>query len=172
MKYDIKKKHYHNRFNDSISYLITNSTFSVAELLISRVILNKCSPGVASDDFLRYEKLRETILEFRDLPEGWDSYNAEIISPVAISIAMNILEYMKHIGFFKNSIALHAFPLRSGGVQFDFDSNTIKAELEVHTDGKLVFLEYNTEAELVNEIKLEAGQIDELKFKLNEVAYA
>ncbi len=109
------------------------------------------TPTVTDD---RYLKLLNSINSFKDLKQNWDSYNANAISPTAIIKAIEILGIIDtHIGS-TNTAHINVFPMRDGGVQFEFDDENAMAEIEIGENGQLNLIIYNNEGDITVEDKL------------------
>ena len=80
------------------------------------------------------------IEEFVHLESNWDSYNAEMISKTSISIAIKTINYLNSIELSKG-LTISVFPMRDGGIQFEFDGENISSELEINHNGELTFFD-------------------------------
>lgn len=80
--------------------------------------------------------------EFATLEAGWDSYSAELISPVAIRVARGLL--MLSAGFLTASetsdVAVRPVPIADGGVQLEWFRDGHELEVEIQADGTLSYL--------------------------------
>lgn len=95
---------------------------------------------------LKYFNFSETINGFSNLEPNWDSYEADKISKKAIDTANKALTYMRDMDILLNKMTINVFPMRDGGIQFEFDGDAICAELEINPYGKLTFILYDDEA--------------------------
>ena len=113
---------------------------------------------------LRYFNFTETINGFSNLEPNWDSYQADKISKKAIETAIETLKYMRDNDILSNKMTVNVFPMRDGGIQFEFDGETICAELEINQYGKLTFILYDEEGNLVE--SKEILELSELSTRL------
>jgi hypothetical protein len=100
------------------------------------------------------EPALERLIALADLKRGWDSYDAEPISPIAVATARGLL--MLVVGEVRHHIAspvrLHVLPLADGGVQLEWLTADASLEIEVRSDGTLGYLMAKRDAdELVGE---------------------
>lgn len=95
-----------------------------------------------------YTDLDGKLNSFRNLKENWDSYNANKIGEIAIIKASDILEDFYSDSFLIKKLTINIFPMRDGGIQFEFDEENICAELEISPTGSLTFLSFNDEGEI------------------------
>jgi len=84
-------------------------------------------------------ELIDKINGFKYLKKNWDSYDADPISEIAIIKSLEIVSYIKD---FKNLYKISVFPMRNGGIQFEFDAD-INIELEVVSNGELIIKIYD-----------------------------
>lgn len=82
--------------------------------------------------------LHDTIKSFSSLKENWDSYNAGVISQKAIDVAISILHFLP-----QNTMV---YPMRNGGIQFEFDFDNFYSELEINSNGEMLYILYDTES--------------------------
>lgn len=98
-----------------------------------------------------YLRLYNTINSFSQLHSNWDSYNADPISETAIAQAFTILRHLQVIDILSSGIEINVFPMRDAGVQFEFDSEGLTSELEIDKEGKMKYIEYSENGEVLNE---------------------
>ena len=84
--------------------------------------------------------LKNKIERFAHLESNWDSYDAEIISKTAIDTAIKTLYHLNSKGQLTNGFIVSVFPMRDGGIQFEFDGENICAELEINHNGDSIFI--------------------------------
>ena len=95
-------------------------------------------------------ELIENINKFSELQPNWDSYNAVIISKNAIETAMETLNNLYSNGLLSNDTNINVFPMRDGGIQFEFDGDYICAELEINQSGELLFLLFDENGDIID----------------------
>lgn len=101
---------------------------------------------------MKYFQLAETIYAFSSLKKNWDSYNADTISQVAIEAAIKLLDNL-----FTNDLSevkVNVFPMRDGGIQFEFDGSTISAELEINPNGVKNFILFDDDGNMLENVKI------------------
>lgn len=103
---------------------------------------------------IKYFNFSDTINGFSNLKPNWDSYNADKISRYSIEIALKVLNYLLNSGLLSTEISINVFPMRDGGIQFEFDGDNICIELEINPKGELIFIEYDEEADIVKKEQL------------------
>lgn len=103
---------------------------------------------------LSYINFSKTIKGFSNLQPNWDSYQADKISKEAIDTAIKVLKYMRDKDILAKNMAVNVFPMRDGGIQFEFDGDAICAELEINQYGKLIFILYDEEGNLIESTQL------------------
>lgn len=102
--------------------------------------------GVITNNLL--DKFINKINSFAKLEKNWDSYDAEIISEVAITTALNVLTYLSEK--FILSVKIDIYPMACGGIQFEFNLNNY-AELEIGVDGRMTYFIFDTEYTILNQ---------------------
>jgi hypothetical protein len=115
--------------------------------------------------FLR-DKLRRKITAFKLLEENWDSYHANAITDTAIERSLKVADNLATRFL---PIQINVFPMRDGGVQFEFDATGWSAELEINPEGKMAFMQFDTAGNLLKENPLE--DIDSLSNFLNTLTH-
>lgn len=99
----------------------------------------------ASSNYLLLNQLERRINSFAFLEKNWDSYNADKISKESIRMAIKILYDMNNDGGLAGGIIINVFPMRNGGIQFEFDGSNLCAELEIKPEGGMEFILYDNE---------------------------
>lgn len=135
-----------------------------------RNITKQAAPVLFRVNLNEYSNLLEKTLGFSNLHSNWDSYNAEAISNVAINSAKEILDYLNINGLLTSKIEINIFPMRDGGIQFEFDGKYICAELEINPNGNLAFILFNDDGNIVDHVQL--FELSELSTLLEEAQYA
>jgi len=98
------------------------------------------------------EKLKneiENIYGFSNLKKNWDSYNADTISQTAIDTAIEILNILYINELLTSRFTVNVFPMRDGGIQFEFDGKIICAELEISSNGDTTFILFDDNGDVV-----------------------
>jgi len=139
-------------FNDSIdskkwAFFATGSTISHSVGISTFVKETVNQPGLDKN----YLRLYNTINSFSQLRTNWDSYNADPISEAAIGQAFTILSHLQVIEVLSSGIEINVFPMRDAGIQFEFDSDGLTSELEINTEGKMKYIEYDENGDILNE---------------------
>jgi hypothetical protein len=153
--------------NELILSFISGSTASVFE--DSEKITNTYRPELSKLQEIKYFHLADTIKAFSSIQPNWDSYNADKISKSAIDTAIETLNYLNSKGLLSNGIKINVFPMRDGGIQFEFDGETICAELEINQNGDLTFILFDNDANIVD--KKQLFELSELSSLLEEAQY-
>ena len=135
-----------------------------------RNITKQATPVLFRVNLNEYFNLLEKTLGFSNLHTNWDSYNAEAISNVAINSAKGVLNYLNINWLLTNAIKINIFPMRDGGIQFEFDGKYICAELEINPNGGLTFILFDDEGNIID--KWQPFELLELSTLLGEAQYA
>ena len=133
-------------------------------------ITNPYSMQSSTNQELRYFNFVDTINGFSNLKTNWDSYNADAISKNAIDTAIETLNYLLSEGLLSNGINISVFPMRDGGVQFEFEGENICSELEINPSGELTFILFDDNGNIVD--KWQLFELSELSTFLEEAQYA
>lgn len=162
------KREFRNSDNAILSGFISRS---MADMFTDyRNIANYRVELVSTPSNLLQLRLLDRIKAFKNLKENWDSYNADPISKIAIDTALRVLYYFYTQKTLLNGISVHVFPMRDGGIQFEFDGNHISAELEISPEGEIVFLFFDHDGNIVEETKIH--ELSEVSTILLEAQYA
>lgn len=113
------------------------------------------------------EPALEQLGEFAGLERGWDSYDAEQISPIALATTRGLLmlaaaEIRQRI---ESPARIHAAPLADGGVQLEWCGAGAELEIEVQADGTLGYLLAHDAAER----EREDASVDEILQLIRDV---
>lgn len=154
--------------SELISKLVSVSTVSVFE--DSKNITNTYRPESSKLQGLKYFYIADTINGFANLQPNWDSYDADKISNVAIDVSITTLNYLHSKGLFSKGININVFPMRDGGIQFEFDGEYICAELEINQSGELTFILFDNGGDIVG--KRQLLELSEISTLLEEAEYA
>jgi hypothetical protein len=85
------------------------------------------------------DEFKDRIEGFADLEDDWDSYRGRAISPVAIEIALALLD-----GMSDELLAVSwVCPTSEGGVYFESNINSMDNSIEVEADGQLYCHNWN-----------------------------
>jgi hypothetical protein len=154
-----------------LQMFVTGSTFSmIADG--SKDIRNNRIPEAASVEGIKFYQLQDVINGFLNLQQNWDSYNANPISQNAIEGALEVLNQLKRSDIFSKGVEISVFPMRDGGIQFEFDANNLCAELEINIDGEMFYILYDQEANIIDKEKIYSYELSELSNLLEDGTYA
>ncbi len=170
MNIQANKQQAFSLFDLSMATFATGSTFS---------LLEKEAPKKKHDYFeyekyvglSRFDNLRSKIERFVHLQPNWDSYDADAISKSAIDKATEALGDLYTNGFLSGGIFVHVFPMRDGGIQFEFDGENIIAELEISPNRELTLIYFDDKGNVIGEPQ-ELFELSELSTLLEEAQYA
>jgi hypothetical protein len=168
MRYKTIKQKFQKSSDELLLGFVSGSTQSVFEY--SENITNSFGPEISKLQGIKYFHFEDTINGFSNLKPNWDSYNADPISENSINAAIETLNYLYSKGQLSNNLTISIFPMRNGGVQFEFDGVNICAELEISTTGERTFIIYDDKGSIVNKGQL--FELSELSTLLEESQYA
>lgn len=154
--------------NELILSFVSGGTASVFE--DSENITNIYSPELLKINGIKYFHFVDTITGFANLKFNWDSYNADEISKTAINKALETLNYIQTKGLLSTDIMISVFPMRDGGIQFEFDGESICAELEINPNAEMKFVLFDDTGHIIDSFQL--FEVSELPFLLEEALYA
>ena len=154
--------------NELLSGFVSASTASVFE--DSKNITNTYRPESSKLQGIKYFNFANTINGFTNLQPNWDSYDADVISKVSIDTAIATLNHLYNKGIISDGIKVNVFPMRDGGIQFEFDGENICAELEINQNAELTFILFDEDGNIVNKGQL--FELSELSTLLEEAEYA
>lgn len=159
----------YSQFDLSMANFATGSTISLLEKEAPKKNLNY----FGDEKFIglaRLNNLRSKIEGLVHLESNWDSYNAEIISKTAVAVAIETINYLNSKELLSNGLSVSVFPMRDGGIQFEFDGENICAELEINQKGELAFILFDDEENIELE-PLKLFELTELSTLLEEAQY-
>lgn len=119
---------------------------------------------------ISYFKYADTIYGFSNLQNNWDSYNADVVSQHAIDKAIETLNYLNTKRLLTGNFNVNIFPMRDGGIQFEFDGEYICAELEIHPDGNSTFIHFDDNGNIIEKEQL--FELSELSTLMENAQYA
>lgn len=154
--------------NELILRFVSGSTASVFEY--SENITNTYRPESSKLQGINYFHFSDTINGFANLQHNWDSYDADMISKVSIDTSIETLNHLYNKGILSIGIKISVFPMRDGGIQFEFDGDNICAELEINQNGELTFILFDDDGNIVDKGQL--FELSELSTLLEEAEYA
>ena len=154
--------------NELILDFVSGKTVSVFE--DSENITNTYRPESSRLQGIKYFQYADTIYGFSKLKHNWDSYNADIVSKNAIITAIETLNYLNSKGQLTNDFTVNVFPMRDGGIQFEFDGVNISAELEIDQNGDSTFILFDDDGNIIDKGQL--FELSELSTLLEETQYA
>ena len=167
MNQEISQK-FHTSNNGLILSFVSGSTASVFE--DSENITNTYRPQSSQLHGIKYFNYADTIYGFSNLKKNWDSYNADVVSKIAIDIAIETLNHLNSKGQLTNGFTVNVFPMRDGGIQFEFDGENICAELEINPNGDSIFILFDDDGNIIDKGQL--FELSELSTLLKEAEYA
>lgn len=159
---------YQPAFDELILGFVSGSTQSVFGDFDN--ITNTCIPEPPRSQDIKYFHFADKINGFSNLLPNWDSYNADAISKDAIIKALDALNYLNNKGFLSGGITINIFPMRDGGIQFEFDEEVFCGELEINHNGELTFILFDDDGSIVEQQQL--FELSELSTILEETEYA
>jgi hypothetical protein len=116
------------------------------------------------------EPALERLIALADLERGWDSYDAEPISPIALATARGLL--MLAAGEIRHQIAtpvrIHVVPLGDGGVQIDWLTVGARLEIEIQSNGTLGYVAEARNAD-GGDVEREGVGVDEILALIRDV---
>lgn len=136
-----------------------------------RNITKQAPPVLYRANLSEYNSLSEKIRGFSNLQHNWDSYNADAVSKNAIYTAIETLNHLNSKGQLTNGFSVNVFPMRDGGIQFEFDGENMIAELEISLNGELTLIYFDDEGNVIGEPQ-ELFELSELSTLLEEAQYA
>lgn len=171
MTREIRSQRFESLSNEIMRSFVSGSTASIVAGSVAKITYYSV-PESSGINSLRYVELLDTIRSFSELKSNWDSYQANQISENAITVAIKVLSHLNRPGNLPIGIEVNVFPMRDGGIQFDFDSSNLTAELEIDVDGNMRFLTFDDEGNVVYEEKLKTYELMEVSSLLEESVYA
>jgi hypothetical protein len=120
----------------------------------------------------KHNELLTTVNSLSKLQPNWDSYSAEAISKTAIGIAHQVLQFLDSKDYIFDEFEINVFPMRDGGIQYEFDNNQVSDELEINPSGEMNFTRYDKEGNIIKTINLPVYQLSELSSLLEETDHA
>jgi hypothetical protein len=169
MNIQTNKQQAFSQFDMLIAYRVTNNVLGKLENSAPKIITDYFEVEKLVE-LNKLKELKSKIEGFAYLQQNWDSYNADAISMIAIDVAKEILNYFHNNEFLTNGIAVHVFPMRDGGIQFEFDGENICAELEINPNGDSTFILFDDEGNIIDKGQL--FELSELTTLLEEAQYA
>lgn len=134
-------------------------------------IRNTYRPESSKFQGIKYFHYADTIYGFSNLQRNWDSYDADEISKSAIDKAIETLNHLNSKGKLTNDFTVNVFPMRDGGIQFEFDGENLIAELEISPNGELTLIHFDDEGNIIGEPQ-KLFELSELSILLEEAQYA
>lgn len=154
--------------NESFAGLISGSTASVftdVTKIISQQRLERFEGHV-----IQNVDLANKIRGFENLLPNWDSYNADPTSLMAVATAMKVLYHLGRASVSHEQMTTNVFPMRDGGIQFEFDCEGLSAELEINPNGELLLLFFDDGGNILE--RIETFELSEIPNLLEEAQYA
>ena len=169
MDISINRSNNYSQFDFLMANFSTGSTFS----LLEKEAPNKKENYSGDEKFIgltRLNNLRSKIEGLVHLESNWDSYNAEIISKTAVAVAIETVNFLNSKELLSNGLSVSVFPMRDGGIQFEFDGENICAELEINQNGDSTFILFDDDGNIIDKGQL--FELSELSTLLEEAQYA
>jgi hypothetical protein len=116
--------------------------------------------------------LQNIVNGYCNLSENWDSYGADPISHTAIKAALIVIDQLKRSDIFSEGIEVNVFPMRNGGIQFEFDAEGVCAELEIDVLGEMTLITYDAEANILDRQIIYGEELTEISNLLTDASYA
>lgn len=133
-------------------------------------IMSSQFQGLSITNDTMYSSLSNKISAFVNLQKNWDSYDADVISITAIDVAIETLNHLHSKGILSKGINISVFPMRDGGIQYEFDGEFICAELEINQNGDLTFILFDDDGNIINDTK-QPFELSTLTARLEEAEY-
>ena len=121
---------------------------------------------------IRLYNLQDKVKGYINLAPNWDSYSADMISFTAIKEALLVIDHLIASDIFSNGIEVNVFPMRDGGIQFEFDAEDLSAELEISPLGEMSLIVYDDEANIIDKLKICTEELTEISNILSDATYA
>lgn len=151
-----------------IQKLVESYTFSSVTDITKGIRKSYQIAKIASIKSIKSFELKEIIKGYSSLQRNWDSYDADPISKTAINLAFEVLNELEKDDIFSSVISINVFPMRNGGVQFEFDAENISAELEIDSEGGMQFILFDAEGNIDKINPLFDYELSELSFLLED----
>lgn len=150
-----------------IQKLVLAYTFSAnRDVLFSHVSYHP--PATTSIKFIQAFELKTLIMEFEHLEQNWDGYNAEPISSLSITRALELLDQLENDRMFSRKFSIHVFPMRNGGIQYEFDTESFSAELEIDINGSMLFIVFDGQGNIIDKTRLFDYELSALSYLLED----
>lgn len=107
---------------------------------------------------MKQKIFEDTINLYSELEYNWDSYNANPISTAAIKTALKIVKILNGEMLLSNNVSV--FPMRDGGIQFEFGNDY---ELEIDIEGNLTYLKF------INDKIVDSAIVSDISEFINKV---
>ena len=172
MKVEIKKRQFSSptqRSNVRIELISSPVIIVDTSLRIKRYFT---TPLSGKPHVLKNIETEGKIKGFSGLPQNWDSYGADPISERAIWTALKIANHLSLPSNLPEGIMVNVFPMRDGGIQFEFDREDFCAELEISSEGEMEFFLFDENGEIIDHQKLEIYEMSQLSSLLESSPYA
>jgi hypothetical protein len=112
----------------------TDSTMSTQEVWLSEGTGGLIPPARASQSWLTH--VIDDLLDWLNLPGGWDSYEANQISAVAVASAARFLRAIAPFGITRPFVTGDS----EGGISISWDSDRYSVQIDFHDSSIDVFL--------------------------------
>lgn len=166
-EYTITPRHRTDQ-NQLFTGLISGSTASVFTD-VTKIITQQRSER-SEKGSMRYVDLVDKVQGLENLQPNWDSYNADAISLISIATAMKVLNYLAGASVPVEQITTNVFPMRDGGIQFEFDGEGLTAEMEIKPNGEPLFQFFDSLGNVLE--RIDTFELSEIPNLLEEAQYA
>ncbi len=126
------------------------------------------TPVTTSIKFIQAFELKTRIMGFAHLEQDWDGYNAEPISLPSIATALDVLHQLENDRMFSGKISIHVFPMRNGGIQYEFDAENLSVELEIDINGSMLFIVFDEKGNITDRAPLFDYELSALSYTLED----
>jgi len=155
----------------SQQYALTDNDFSVFHYQSKPEDIGNLNNSTAfklsNFNSIKYFNLESKINGFQNLQSNWDSYDADPTADISISKAIETLGWLYKNGFLSSNIEIDVFPMRDGGIQFEFEVMKACSEFEIDKEGICTYIFYNESDGLLDKIQI--YKLPELKILLENL---
>lgn len=150
---------------DEITLRKTAFTHEVDLALYERALAFLKSKAISKSSGLTQATALRKLDELKNLPEDWDSYGADPISPNAIAKAKSIVTSVMIAfgGIIGNVVQLtDVIPIADGGVQLEWIGPHAELEIEISPNGNIGLLYISGSGDRRNYVESEDNSLDDV----------